>query len=1013
MNNKKYDITLNIACVITLLLFSMSSLLAQNTINGSVTDSNGKEILSVNITSKGNNKPIKVDFKGHFTYTTDKMDTLVIIKEGFQKQEIMVNQFSQNVIIKLEENKPFQNKLVLPFGVQINNEFFTGAISGISGNEMEKSHTPNATNSVAGRIPGLYSRADYSDEPGNDGASFYVRGYSSYNYSNDSPNLYVDNVPVSFSQLDPLEIDQLQVLKDGVANGVYGIGGANKSIFVTTKRGEAYNNKINFYSSVVFQKPVALPTFVGAQKYMQLYNEAALNDGLPAKYTQSQIDAYNNGSDPINNPDADWYGANLKDYSVMQKHNLTISGGNNILRYFILGGITSQNGLFKNTSTNFDKYGYKTQDQFNRYNLRSNFDANITKSLSAFVDLSARIEENTNPDDYSGATSDIITNMAKYPPNLFPVVFSDGTIGGNAQYPNNPYGMITKLGYYKDVNRVTFGNVGFKEVLSSVLKGLSVSAAYSFYNSFTDSEGFNSGSPTFAVNSYINGVLQTVGKNVLPTYTVHSGAQNHIGTFWGKVDYSAIISQDHKLSASLGYSQSKTIPNGADFPYTTVNLFSQEHYQYKDCYLVDLGLSYSTTEVFNNHYGFFPSLGAGWIISKENFMKDLKMVNFLKLRGSYAILGNGDISGSQLSRYLYVSRYNNTGTVYNFGQTTSGANGFAEGALANMDVTWEKMNMANIGIDASLCNNTLGFSLDLFNERRSRILTTPGNISSLVGQTTQQLNIGIVNNHGLDANIWFKKEMKDFSYHVSANLSLNANKIIYNAESVKQYAYLNTTGQPVGTVYGLTAIGFYANNEDIANSPKSSYQQVKPGDIKYLDRNGDNVIDNNDFAPISKPWEPQTTLGLELGGAYKNFDLSIYLQGSAGYGVDLRSYATYGFTNGSRPSDLMNDRWTPSTASTALYPRLGFDGSNNYQTSTFWVKTTRFIRLKNVEIGYNLTSLSLQRLKIKALRFYLSGLNLATWSNLNIKYIDPEDAQAGISQYPRMESLSLGLNIQL
>lgn len=1009
----KYSNIKNIGVgILSVLLFCAQQATAQQSIKGVVTNKKGQPLMQAVIVSKGTEKAIKVDNKGRFSFVSDKTDTLIISTDGYLKQQLPVQLTDREIKVVLTEIGPFANTITLPFGSTIQNQYFTGSVSGISGNQMEKFHVPNASNSITGRIPGLITRA-VSDEPGNDAANFYVRGRSSFN--TDNPNLYVDNVPVAFSLLDPLEIDQLQVFKDGVANGVYGMDGANKSIFITTKRGEAFNNKINFYTSLVVQKPTALPKFLGAQQYMQLYNEARVNDGLPTQYTQAQIDAYNNGSNKINNPDADWYGDNLKDQSFMQKYNLTLSGGNNIVRYFILGGVTSQQGLFNNTDLNFSKYGYKTNNQFNRYNLRSNFDVNITKSLSAFVDLSARISETTNPGTSSGGAAAIFNNMAKYPPNLFPVVFDDGTIGGNAQYKDNPYGLITKKGFFKAVNRVTFGNVGFKQNLSKILSGLSATASYSFYNSFIDNEGFTEGSPTFAVYNYVNGVIQpTVGNDVLPTYAARPGTQNRIGTFWAKFNYDAKFGTDHKLTADLGYNQSKQTPAGDDFPYVSINLYAKAHYQYKDRYLADLSLSRSTTEVFpdNHRYGLFPSFGAGWILSNEDFLKSSKTFSFLKIRGSYAILGNGNVGGTGRSRYYYVDLYTSNGNTYNFGQTPAGTNAYGEGNLSNPNITWEKSNMANVGIDAAFLDNKLGVTLEVFNERRNQILVVPGNISSLIGQTTRPLNLGVVNNHGIDASIWYKNKINDFGYSVAANLSLNKNKIIYNAESAKPFSYLNTAGQPIGTVYGLTAIGLFKDAADVANSPKQTFQQVQAGDIKYLDRNGDNIIDNNDFAAVAKSSVPQANYGLSLGLSYKNFDLTADFQGAYGFSVDLRSNATYGFTNNSKPSALMLNRWTPSTVATAQYPRLSFAGDNNYQTSTFWLKDVNFIRLKNIELGYNLTASFLQKARIKNLRLYASGLNLATWSNIDVDFVDPEYAQAGISQYPRMKNLVFGLNVQ-
>lgn len=940
----------------------------------------------------------KVITNGHHTVKTGHADSLVVRKEGH-----------------------YNDTLRLPFNTEISKRFYTGSVEGITGDAMVRFRTPNTANTLAGRISGLLA-IQGSDEPGYSTTGLSIRGRSSYN--NDAINSYVDNVPSAgigalvFADLDPLEIDQLQVLKDGIANGIYGIKGANKSIFVTTKRGKAFDNHLDVYSSFGFEQPVALPSFVGAQKYMMWHNEARQNDGLPVMYQQSQIDAYNGSHDPYLYPDADWYGANLKNSSAIQKYDITLSGGNNAVRYFILGGVSMEAGLYKNGDANFAQYGYNTNQRYNRYNLRSNFDFSINKNLTAFVDLSARVRDVTNPGTGESPAARLFTTMAAYPSNLFPVVFQDGKIGGNVQYPNNPYGLITHMGNFVASNRITFGNVGLTQKLNMLLKGLSASGAYVFYNSFYNYQGFYAGTPSFTVYQMTNGSQQSFNRDVLPTYQTVSGAQQRISSFWGKLDYHTQWNKDNELTTVLGYAQNKRTPNreGFDFPYVTANFFNQTHYQYRSRYLLDATLSYSGAEIFppGHRFGFFPSVGAGWILSEESFFKHVKAISFLKLRTSYALLGNSDLTNATgMGRFIYQPQYLTGQNGFAFGSTPAAAAGLAEGAVVNSNVTWENQKMFNAGIDVNMLSNTVGFSFDVFNERRERILAIPGNVSALVGQTISPLNLGVVTNHGIDASIWYAGHAGKFNYKLGANIAVNKSTIVYMSETPQPYAYLYKTGNPIGSIFGLQSLGFFNNAADIAASPKQLFSQVQPGDIKYKDQNGDGVIDNNDMVKIGNSATPTTYYGCSIDLSYKGITLSAAFQGATNYAIDLRSLATQGFYNGARPSDLMEGRWTPATAATAVYPRFSFGSVNNYQLSDFWVRNTSFIRLKSVELGYHLPSAILNRVKLKGARFYVSGFNLVTWNNTGINYVDPEAPSLGISNYPRLKNISFGLDINL
>lgn len=983
---------------------------SQEVTKGTVTDQSGKPVAGARVDAGISKYPIITDSKGAFSISDKNADTIYINKPGYQTYKQAATSIKDYNAIVLQSAQHFDEAIILPWNSRVQKKYYPGAISTTTGAEMSRYHNLNNSNSIAGSMAGLIT-VQGSDEPGYDGSSLYIRGTNTYNFG--GITTYVDNVPLTFSQLDPLEIDQLSILKDASANGTYGIAGANKSLIVTTKRGVAYQNKINFYSQFGFIKPNAPQNYLGAKDYMSLYNEAAANDGLPARFTADQIASYNNPTRDMDKyPDVDWYGELIKTEAVQQKYNLTFSGGTNSVRYFVLLGYAKQDGLFKYGDFNEEVYQFNSNNSFDRYNFRTNIDFAITPSLTASVDLGGRVENQRSPGAGTSGTNGIWLNLSRYPSGLFPMIYSNGNIGGNSQFARNPYGIITRTGYTNIATRNLLGTTRISQNLDKVVEGLSLTGAFSYYNNYNNIEGRTMDFASYELQS--NGSYQKFGNDVALAVRSRTASQNRLNIFWAKADYQHNFGTKQELSASVGFNQSVNTPSGDDYPYATQGFFGRAFYNYDKKYVAELNVGYNGSENLpkGKRYGLFPSLALGWIISNEAFAKT-DHIDFLKLRASYGILGNTDfgIGGDARARYLYLSNYE-TGSGYVFGNNPATAGGRREGQLGNENITWETNKMANIGTDFEFFKHSIGGSVDVFMERRKNILAFPSSISSLGGFTTKPFNVGIMENKGVEWDIYYQKKISGFSFAVHALGSFVKNTIINQEEQIQPYDYLYRTGNALGTPFGLTSIGFFKDQNDINNSPKQNFSAVKPGDIKYKDENGDGVVDVYDQVKLGNPNLPQFYYGASLDLAFKGFDLKILFQGAGSRNVSILNSATQGFNDGNKPTDFILGRWTPATAEMATSPRLSLGtNANNYQASSFWIRNGSYLRLKNVELGYSLPQNLVKKVRLAGARFFVNSFNLYTWSSLPSD-LDPEFLGAGLGSYPRTKSFNFGLNVE-
>ncbi|MES2278125.1 MAG: SusC/RagA family TonB-linked outer membrane protein [Bacteroidota bacterium] len=949
--------------------------------------------------------------KGEVRVELTTSDSVSIYAKNYLPKVFATGAKTGQITITITALNPWEGTVELPWMSQ-NKLYSSSATSSVSGDILAKNPEGNSGNLLGGYLPGLIVRQG-SSQPGGDGATFNIRGFSSYNSL--SPLVYVDGVERDIQQIDPLELEQVTILKDNAANGTFGIRGSGRAIMATTKRGIANLNEVTITAQTGLQITGKTPDYLGAQQYMQLYNEAAINDGLPAKYTPAQISAYNDPNrDQLLYPDVNWRNEILKNSTYESRYNVAFRGGSNAFRYFVIVGALNQDGIFKNGNINKNVFGFSNNIDFHRYNFRTNLDFQATKTTVVSLDLSGRLEQRNYP---GTATSTIFSAISTSPVNQYPVTYPDGKIGGNTQYQNNPYGLVTNTGYTNEFRRTFLGTVKVNQQLDMITPGLSANGAFAFDSYFLASGGR---AKTFAVYSkQADGTYATYGTESLLSVRGRANAQDRTTTFYTNLAYNRDFGKSH-IDGFINYNQSVENGSGFDFPYVTQGYASRLTYVFDKRYVAEFNGSYSGSENLppGKRLGFFPSLSAAWIVSNEPFMKNQAFIDFLKIRGSFGYTGNAEITGTGTQRFLFQDYYL-TGASYVFGSNPASAGGRAQARLANPDITWETLRQTNFGFDMYFMKSSFNLSLDVFQERRKNILTNPV-VSSTIGIALASDNQGILDNKGIDGQLTYTYNKNKIGFSLGVQGSYTINKLIFNNEVYRPYDYLKRTGVPTSPIFGLQNQGFYTAQEVATiNSelslppaqktiPQPLFGAVKPGDMKFKDQNGDHVIDVYDQVDLGSNL-PKYFYGFNGSFRYGKFDLNFLFQGAAGGMVDLRNASTQGFQSGGNPSTYVLNRWTPETASTANFPRLSVvSNAINYQTSDFWLAKGDYLKLKSLELGYSISIRNNGKVIAKKVRFFVNGSNLFILDKLPVKWMDPEMLAAGITDYPRLSTINAG-----
>lgn len=900
-------------------------------------------------------------------------------------------------------SKKVNIKLIdVAYGKQ-NPQAIGGAISTVNSNLFENSTATNIGNALYGLLPGLIV-GQRGGEPGNNFSSLSIRGGSTY-AGGTGPMVIVDGFQRDINQLPVEEIASISVLKDAASTAMYGIKAANGVILVTTRRGVEGQNRIGVTVKYGIRQAINLPKFINAADYASYTNEALKNDGLPIKYTTDDIQKFKDGTDPYLHPNVNWFDSLMRNVSPLTEVGFNFTGGNRVVRHYVMVNYMVDQGLFKNTDWN---NGYNTQSSFKRLSFRSNVDINVTKRLFASLDIGGSMEDRNSP---SGGVGSIFSNIYSYAPNLFPMRNPNGTLGGNSVYKGNPLGLLTGAGYAKSNDRNFQASFTLEHELDFIAKGLKIGGVVDFDAYQRASETYSKQFPVFQLSSINDSLIYTKFGQTTSLSRSAGNSQNNRTNFEGYLDYAQQFGLS-EITAKLLYHQDKYIINWSstnNIPYLLQGVSGRVAYGYNNKYFAEFAFGYNGTERFSQgkRFGFFPAGAISWLISEENFVKQLTWINYLKARASYGLVGNDDI-GAGGDRNLYITYYLSSGS-YPLGSSNSGVSNILESNYPNYDISWEKSYKTDLGIEGRLFN-CLDLSLGYFHEKRTGIVDSRGNqVPSLLGISSGYVNYGQVSKNGFETTIQFSKTTGEFSYCFGVNGLFISSNIDKRLETKYPNDYEYTAGHPLNQPFGLEAIGFFKNQEEIddPNTPKQMFGPVQPGDVRYKDENGDGVINSDDRVAIARPTAPAISYGINFGIKYKNVSLNGLLQGNAGYDMNILGYAGP-MGKLAQMSEFMNKRWIPDQNNDkAKYPRLTtLTNSNNYQTSSLWYRSDDFIRLRNLELAYDLSPKALAMCHLSSCKIFIQGLNLLTISK--IKIIDPEIT----SGYPGLKSYSVGLRLQ-
>ncbi len=901
------------------------------------------------------------------------------------------------------------------FGL-IQQSHLSSSRSTVKGEKLRKSFTQNVLNTLYGELPGL-TVMQGSGEPGSDSPTLTARGIGTFSATSRSDRkvlVIVDGFESTMDYLNVEEIESVSLLKDAAATAIYGMKAANGVLLVTTKRGKVQPLEINFNFQLGLNTPQRMPKILDSYGYATLYNEARANDGLTPYYDEKALEAYRTGSNPYLYPNVDWTKEVLKNTSFVQNYDLNFRGGNNVMRYFALVNISDNRGFFKDTDHKQDK---NANSHFTSYNFRANIDVDITDELSAYMRMGAAIQNQVGP--AAGAWS-MYNKIANTPPNAFPVYNPNGSYGGNATY-SNPVGDLLETGLNSYNSRNVQMQLRLRYDLSALTKGLSAHGGVAFNNYFIgyrnksrkyqyfSLEGLDDGS--FQYNPHSEETNMTINENSNDQWrnTSANAGLTLSSVYGGKHAVDATAEWFVDEITNFNDLNSNTSLKDREFPYKYIGGRGHVSYTYDDRYTADFAASYMGTDLYasGHRFGWFPAGSLGWTASNEKFLKENKVISYLKLRTSYGLVGNAAVMGNK--RYAYLADYGYTEGYYK-GTTNASQSGIAEGSVANPNLTWEKEKRFNIGFDATMFDK-LGISFDYFLHKRSDILTSPsGEIPAMFGISYTAMNLGKTTNKGFEAQARYADKLKNgFEYYAQFNGWYAKDRIDYEAEEPRAYPNLVRTGHGIDQGFGLKAIGLFHDQADIDNSPVQTFGDVKPGDIKYLDVNGDNQIDNQDVTAIGNTSLPRFSGSLVLGAKYKGFDAETMLYGVAGRTVYLSGNTYWAFMNQYSAPISAEDRWTEDNPN-ASYPRLStMANPNNTQFSSFWQHDGSFLKIRYLEIGYTLPERIANKILMKNVRVFLNGTNLFRLCGMTgMKNADPE----GLSGMPAMRTYSLGFQLK-
>jgi len=1051
-----------------LFISASATLHAQNniTVTGTVTNEKSEPVPNISILVKGTNNGATTDEKGNYLLkVADSNAVLTFSSIGYEIQEAKVgNQSTINITLKSGEAGKLTDVVVVGYGTQ-KKVTVTGAVAQVKGAELQKSPAVNMSNSLAGRLPGVIA-TNSSGEPGYDGATIHIRGTNSL--GDNSALVVIDGVPAragGLDRLNPADIESLSVLKDASA-AIYGARAANGVILITTKHGKSGKPQLSYSFNQGWAQPTTIPKVLDAVEYATMANEIEVykldpskwaaaaeafkttgkytdpvsGDVATAPFQPGDIEKYADGSDPWGHPNTDWFDATLKTWSPQSRHNVQLTGGSEAVKYLASVGYQNQDGYYKNSAT-----GYK------QYDFRINLDAKVNKYVNVSLGVLGRQENRFFPTKSAGSIFRMLMRGYPYKPAYWP----NGLPGPDIENGEQPVVITTnQTGYDKDTRYYLQSN-GKLEINIPWVEGLKVTGNVALDKYIQQGKTWNT--PWYVYSwdyaTYeadgVTPLLTKVQKGPTTQPTLNNYTQDQTNSLLeGIISYDHGFG-DHHVTALAGitkeqsndkyfnafrqYFPSSAIDqlnaggpvdqksNGSAWERARLNYFGRLGYNYKEKYIAEFLWRYDGSYNFptETRFGFFPGISAGWRISEEKFFSDnITFINSLKIRASWGQLGNDAVSylGS-LQEYSYLPTYAVTSSGYVINNQVATA--YHEDNIPNPDITWEVANNYNIGLDGALWNNKITFGFDYFQNRRSSILwKSPALVPQTAGFIPPVQNFGKVDNKGYEFTVGYNGQVGDVRFNVSVNGGYAKNHIVAWGEVPGRPDYQLSTGHPIPAdpnnpdanllyVYD----GIFVDQADVDKNTLDytgvgGAGKLFPGSMKFKDVNGDGNIDANDRVRSDKTTTPTFQGGLNISVMYKSFDLSILFQNATGGEV---FFQTESGTIGNYTQYSYDHRWTLDNPS-SVDPRT-VDRNNQYFSArnTYNMLSTDYVRLKNVEIGYNLPAALGQKVGISGLRIYANGLNIFTWAKQDI--FDPEAVNSSLQYYPQARVLNLGATI--
>ncbi|NLU94677.1 SusC/RagA family TonB-linked outer membrane protein [Chitinophaga sp. Ak27] len=1015
------------------------------TVTGKVQDNKGQAMPGVTVKVKHRATGTVTTATGEYSIKMEtSSDTLAFSSLGYQPQEIPVNGRHTILVTLLDNRNDLNDVVVVAYGLQ-KKQSMVSSITTINPKEI-KGPTSNLTTMLAGRISGLVSY-QRSGEPGADNASFFIRGITSFGSGKLDPLILIDGMESTSTELARLQPDDIagfSVLKDAAAASLYGARGANGVILVTTKTGKSGVTKMNVRFENSFSSNTRNIALADNISYMQLANEAAITrDRLaPLPYSQNKIDHTKAGDNPYLYPSNDWLGTLIKNYTNNQRVNINLSGGGQKAQYYVGATMNQDNGILKTQSGN----NFNNNIKLRSYEIRSNVNLRFTSSTEAIIRTTGNFDDYNGP---VGGGAAIFKSALNANPVLFPAIFPSSDLsnvkhplfgnaprGSNGEVYNNPYASM--VSGFQQYNTSTLNvQLEIKQDLNFITPGLSarVMAYTKRYSYFDLSRQYNpffySANPTVKdPNQYTLSLLNEKTATEYLNYTPGSKIVNTTTYMEAAVNYNRTFNKVHNISGLLiGIRRNYLNGNAGDLqlslPFRNQGVSGRFTYGYDNRYLLEGNFGYNGSERFakNNRYGFFPSIGVAWNAGNEKFLEGMTdVISQLKFRATYGLVGNDQI-GDANDRFFYLSNVNLNDNKFgsyfgeNYGYSKPGV---SVSRYPNNDITWEKSQKTNIGLDLGLWN-ALTVTVDAYKERRSSILMSRAYIPSTMGLTAPiSANVGVAEGRGVDVSMDYNKNFGKTWLQMRGTFTYAASKLLVNEEP--QYPanmqYLSRVGHSLGQVYGLIAERLFVDDEDVKNAPRQNFGEVRGGDIKYRDLNGDGQITKLDMVnELGYPTTPEIIYGFGFSFGYKNFDISTFFQGSARSSFFIDPSAISPFVmDGANQHGLLNviaqDHWSEDNRNLyAFWPRLGAtQSSNNNQPSNWWMRNGAFLRMKSAEIGYNIGDKGMKRYHISGLRIYANGTNLFLISAF--KLWDPEQGGNALG-YPIQRVFNIGVNVSL